>query len=60
MRKLGAKQVIAPRKPVEIKAQRRAGEPQPVTQEIAGSNPVAPAKLKQDKAFSGIGRLPNY
>ena len=42
--KPGAKQVIPPREPLEIKAQRRTSEHQPVTQEIAGSNPVAPAK----------------
>ncbi len=43
MLKPGAKQVVAPRKLMEIKVQRRAGEDKPVTQEIAGSNPVAPA-----------------
>jgi len=42
--KPGAKQVIPPREPLEIKAQRRTSEHQPVTQEIAGSNPVAPAR----------------
>lgn len=41
MRKPGAKQVITPREPLEISAQRRAGEHLPVTQEITGSNPVA-------------------
>ncbi len=44
MRKRGAKQVITPRKPLGIKAQRRSGEHPPVTKEIAGSNPVAPAR----------------
>ena len=58
MRRPGAKQVIDPRKRLEIKAQRRAGEDLPVTQEIAGSNPVAPANPQQDTDFRATAPYP--
>ncbi len=54
MDETSGKQVLTPREALICTAQRRGGAHLPVTQEIAGSNPVAPARSSTTKDFRRI------